>query len=63
MNLFTKEELPRSKSIKRMHVTDAGHAWWEVHFKCGHCGYDAGWKQYDNTLTELKRGLPCPKCN
>lgn len=63
VGLFTKEQVPRSrKPRKLMHVYDAGdynHVW----MKCAHCGYDDGWQRKDNTLTELKRGLPCPKCN
>lgn len=61
--LFAKENAPRSRPVKRMHVIDAGSDHGHVHMQCGHCGYDDGWKVYDNTLTELKQGLPCPHCN
>lgn len=62
VQLFTKEQIPRSKRTKRMHVVDAGTDNW-VEFKCRHCGHENGWKQFpDKTITELKRGLPCPKC-
>lgn len=32
------------------------------HFKCPKCGHDAGWL-FDMTDTEIRRGVPCPKCN
>jgi hypothetical protein len=64
-DLFTKEQAPRHRRAPRklMHVVDAGSDYGHVHMICGHCGYDDGWKVYEATLTELKRGLPCPKCN
>lgn len=63
--LFTKEQAPRTKSpVRRMRVIDAGFTPYHVHFVCRHCGHDEGFKMYQNhTITELKRGLPCPKCN
>lgn len=62
--LFSKHDLPRTPPIKRMHVIDAGYDHGHVHMHCDHCGYDDGFQfVYDNTLTELKRGLPCPECN
>lgn len=61
--LFTKNQAPRSKPIRRMHVHDAGCDG-ITHFICSHCGYDDGWQYYpEKTLTDLKRGLPCPRCN
>ena len=66
-NLFGKDQLPRRKNIKRMHVYDAGYdmAGEEiVCMKCRHCGYDSNWIYTEGkTLTEVKRGFPCPKCN
>ena len=63
-SLFKDEEFPRSKPKKRMHVVDAGTDFGHVHMVCKHCGYDDGFQfKYDNTITELKRGLPCPECN
>lgn len=62
LSLFMKEDLPRHKPIKRMHVIDAGHNCIEM--KCFHCGYESGWINDERkTITELKRGLPCPECN
>jgi DNA-directed RNA polymerase subunit RPC12/RpoP len=64
--LFAKSDIPRRQPIKRMHVIDAGMSdmkgcqWLE--FKCSRCGYkEQG--HYTETVTEAKRGLPCPKCN
>lgn len=64
--LFPKTTLPRRKNKRLMHVTDAGGTdeGHHIHFKCDHCGHDNGWGVYrSKTITELKRGLPCPKCN
>lgn len=58
------KNLPRRKNIKRMKVADAGTDPEHVQFKCPHCGYDDGWAIWKGaTLTDLKRGMPCPKCN
>ena len=59
--------MPRSASkIKRMHVIDAGNGpnvsltWLE--WFCKRCGHnESGY--YTGTVTEHKRGIPCPKCN
>lgn len=56
------DELPKSKPVKRMHVNDAGGPEL-VEMICGHCGHNTGWINPGKTITELKRGLPCPKCN
>jgi len=61
-------DLPRDRPrLKRMQVVDAGgEESPAVHLKCPHCGHDAGWKNMDRegwTLTETKRGIPCPICN
>ncbi len=55
-------------AIKRrkhlMHVYDAGHNPKIVAMRCGNCGHTTGWEFHpDKTITELKRGIPCPKCN
>lgn len=58
--LFPAEHLPRARNIRRMHVTDAGSNGW-VKLECSHCGHaESGY--YTETISELKRGLPCP-CN
>lgn len=59
--LFPKEEIPRSKPQRRMHVADAGQG--SIRFVCGHCGHDTGWVRDEWTVTENRRGHPCPKCN
>jgi hypothetical protein len=56
---------PRKRRRVLMHLIDAGNlpnGGKGVHFKCGRCGHDGGWWQVD-TVTEAKRGEPCPKCN
>ena len=64
--LFDKVDIPRSPSIKRMRVVDAGMSdmkgcqW--LGLECPHCGYkEEG--HYTETVTEAKRGIPCPECN
>lgn len=45
-----------------MHVSDAGHAdGLIVTFRCKKCGYESDWLKVD-TVTEAKKGLPCPSC-
>lgn len=59
--LFDKAELPRRPYLKRMRVADAGDGC--IQFVCPHCSYDTGWIVDEKTVTENRRGLPCPKCN
>lgn len=64
--LFAKEDLPRSAPVKRMHVADAGHlpgGAKGIRFVCPHCGHDTDWIADEWTISENKRGLPCPSCN
>jgi hypothetical protein len=62
--LFPK---PAIKRRVLMHVSDAGGADHGegaviVTFRCGKCSYETEWLKCD-TVTEAKRGLPCPRCN
>lgn len=54
---------PRRKRGQLMHVCDAGHGEGKpiVQFQCPKCKYQSGWFIFD-TVTEAKRGLPCPRC-
>jgi DNA-directed RNA polymerase subunit RPC12/RpoP len=52
--------LPRAPRILRMHVIDAGEG--VAKFRCARCGYSSGWVSV-RTVTEGKRGIPCPRCN
>lgn len=61
MQLFSKEQAPRRKPNALMHVNDAGSGFIEL--KCSTCGYETGWIEETLTVTEYKRGLPCPVCN
>lgn len=64
--LFPPDALPRAKPVKRMHVADAGHlpgGAKGISFVCGHCGHETGWIHDEWTITENRRGLPCPVCN
>lgn len=69
-SLFVKPRRVKSRRVI-MHMTDAGQAdgmmpGWRTpqgaRFVCGKCGHDDGWT-FNLTMTEIKRGLPCPKCN
>lgn len=64
--LFDKAALPRTAPVKRMHVADAGHlpdGRKGIQFHCPHCGHDTGWIVDKHTVSENKRGMPCPECN
>lgn len=64
--LFSKYEIPRRPPRKMMHVADAGHlpgGSKGIRFKCSHCGHDTGWIADEWTITENRRGHPCPVCN
>jgi hypothetical protein len=61
--LFDKQDIPRSKRIKRMRIYDVSFSE-EITMECSHCGYSTGWIYVgDKTRGELIKGLPCPKCN
>lgn len=62
-------DAPRRPKIVRMHVTDAGDGGCGMDggafiacFKCKRCGHAVEWVKVQS-VTEAKRGLPCPKCN
>ncbi|MFT9089458.1 MAG: hypothetical protein ABF479_00360 [Gluconacetobacter sp.] len=64
--LFPKADLPRKKPAKRMYVADAGLTPGGekiIQFVCRRCGHDTDWLYDRWTITENKRGLPCPNCN
>ena len=70
-DLFPEAPRHRAKPRKLGHVIDAGHGcgldddgsrnhW--ARLKCVWC--DHQWEIHSgHTITELKRGLPCPECN
>jgi len=67
INMFYEPKSLRKKARKLMHVVDAGISDFkgECHialFKCPRCGYESQWMCVD-TITEAKRGKPCPECN
>ncbi len=64
--LFEKTTLPKAAPIKRMRVSDAGEMTGGkkgICFVCSRCGHDTGWIEDVWTISENKRGLPCPCCN
>lgn len=58
------ERPPRRMRGQLMHVSDAGCGEGKpvVRMRCAKCGYGSDWYKFD-TVTEAKRGLPCPRCN
>lgn len=59
--LFPKLKKPRQKPRKLMHVVDAGSEM--IQLECIHCRHNTGWIKATETVTQYKRGIPCPKCN
>jgi hypothetical protein len=61
-DLFAKP--PRKMRGQLMRVCDAGSGESKpvVQFQCAKCGFRSDWFTFD-TVTEAKRGLPCPTCN
>jgi len=56
--------LPRSRPRRvMMQVADAGVDPGWLRYECLRCGYDTGWTEDPRTLTEQRRGKPCPRCN
>lgn len=55
---------PVNRRIQRMHVCDAGAGEQKpiAQFQCRKCGLQSEWMTFD-TVTEAKRGIPCPRCN
>lgn len=62
--LFPKGLAPRRPRVIRMHVVDAGNGEESMvaEFECKRCGHNSGWVTIE-TVTEGRRGIPCPKCN
>ena len=56
--MFSRPPAPPRRVM--MHVIDAGQGMAE--FECGKCGHNAGWLIVES-ITEAKRGEPCPICN
>lgn len=62
MQMFERPKVPR---VVRMHVSDAGHGdEWDmrVRYQCARCNHETDWTTA-RTVTEAKRGIPCPNCN
>lgn len=67
-DMFAELKPPRKAPEKLMHVCDAAGCCEEdgtgamVRMECKRCGHETGWL-YLATVTEAKRGKPCPVCN
>lgn len=64
-DLFPEAPVPkRAKPRVMMHFTDVGHIdgiGQAATFECSKCGSESGWIGVTNT--EVRRGIPCEKCN
>lgn len=61
--MFEKPKVPRRVM---MHVMDAGHGDTiesMVRWSCSKCGHETDWSAVGESISTLKRGVPCPKCN
>lgn len=63
--LFPKP--PRKPPVKRAHVTDAGNSFMDglpygAQFTCNRCNWISEWLAFA-TVTEVRKGIPCQKCN
>lgn len=65
--LFDAGQKQRRQPRRMMHVVDAGgdcsgsgsHS---VVFECAKCGHKTDWQKVES-VTEGRRGIPCPICN
>jgi DNA-directed RNA polymerase subunit RPC12/RpoP len=67
-DLFAELKPPRKAPQKLMHVWDVDGSCCcdespaPVKYKCSRCGHETDWIE-PRTVTEAKRGIPCPVCN
>lgn len=62
LQMFDRPRIPR---VVRMHVIDAGlrEDGAEIAvYRCSRCRRETDWTEF-RTITEAKRGIPCPACN
>ena len=65
-DMFSELKPPRLKPRKLMHVCDASHDDFDdglasVRMNCMICDHTTDWLAM--SVTEAKRGIPCPNCN
>jgi len=60
LELFPDTKPPRAKPRKMAHIIDGGPD--AVMFECS-CGWNSDWAHNNFTYTEIKRGIPCERCN
>ena len=67
LDIFTETGItPRRQPRVMMHVTDAGmfpDGKAAIKFKCNRCEHDTGWIYDTDSVSQNKRGRPCPECN
>lgn len=64
-DMFPDPAIKRMRSKANMYPIDAGPGPGDqimALMECPKCGHDGGWWDFD-TLSEAKRGTPCPVCN
>lgn len=62
IDMFTENgKRPRRKKRVMMHVADAGSGM--IRFECLKCNHDTDWIVDEQSVSENRRGMPCPNCN
>ena len=67
-DMFAELKPPRARPKRLMHVCDSAGSCDEegggamVRMWCLRCSHETEWLTFP-TVTEAKRGIPCPKCN
>lgn len=63
-DMFPETKPPRVHRMMPDDVGDSGAAYpqYAARFKCRRCGTESEWLML-HTVKEIKRGIPCPKCN
>jgi DNA-directed RNA polymerase subunit RPC12/RpoP len=56
---------PRRPPRVMMHVVDAGQSEGGpiICFGCTKCGHNTDWIEDDQSVSQNKKGRPCPECN
>ena len=61
--MFPKPRRRSPRAMMKMYDAGGGCGGNLVAYRCGRCGYDAGWVVEDRPPSQVLRGLPCPRCN
>lgn len=64
LDMFPEKKLPRRSPRVMMQYRDGGvgNEGEIVQYECPKCSTRSGWEDA-GSITEVKRGIPCPECN